>query len=106
MKNKDISSMITVNEETRRMSDMMKMYSSKGFDPNMFGGNETLVLNANHKLVKYVLHHTEDENIETFCKELYDLAKIMNGSLSPDEMTGFLQRTNEIMLLLTNKADA
>ena len=103
IKNKDISAMITVNEETRRMTDMMKMYNTKGFDPNMFGSNETLVLNANHKLVKYVLHHTKDENVETFCKELYDLAKIMNGSLSPDEMTGFLQRTNEIMLLITKK---
>ena len=101
LKNGTISSMLTVAEESRRMQDMMKMYNMYGMDPSMFGGmGETLVLNANHKLVQYVLAHGEGENTGKICEQLYDLALLSHGTLSPERMTGFIARTNEIMMML------
>ena len=100
MKNENISSMITLSEESRRMQDMMKMYSMGGsFDPGMFGG-QTLVLNANNKLVQYILEHKDAENVNLFCEQLYDLALISNQPLAPEAMTKFIARSNEIMMLL------
>ncbi|SFO46430.1 molecular chaperone HtpG [Pseudobutyrivibrio sp. JW11] len=101
-KNKDLSSMITVSEESRRMQDMMKMYAMGGMDMSMFGSaSETLVLNANNDLVKYILNNKDSENVPTFAAQLYDLAKIANAPLSPEAMTEFVARSNKIMMLLT-----
>ena len=100
MKNENISSMITLSEQSRRMQDMMKMYSMGGdFDAGMFGG-QTLVLNANNQLVQYILNHSDAENVNLFCEQLYDLALISHQPLSPDAMTKFISRSNEIMMLL------
>ncbi len=104
MKNEKVASMITVSEETRRMQDMMKMYSMGGMDPSIFGGTgETLVLNANHPLVQYVLSHKDGENTDKICQQLYDLASLSHGTLSPERMTAFVDRSNEIMLLLSGE---
>ena len=102
LKNENISSMITVNEQNRRMQDMMKMYNMYGMDPSMFGESKTLVLNANNSLVKYVADHKDADNISLFCEQLYDLALLSHSQLKPDEMTKFIARSNEIMTLLTN----
>ncbi len=101
-KNENISSMMTLSEETRRMQDMMKMYSmgGNGMDMGMFGGGETLVLNSGNKLVQYILDHKEGEHVELFCKQLYDLAMIAHKPLPAEEMTDFVARSNEIMMLL------
>ncbi len=102
LKNANISSMVTLPEETRRMQDMMKMYSAggAGMDSDMFGGGETLVLNSSNKLVQYILDNKEGEHTDLFCKQLYDLAIIANKPLKAAEMTGFIARSNEIMMLL------
>ncbi len=101
-KNENISSMVTLSEETRRMQDMMKMYSAggMGMDDDMFGGGETLVLNSSNKLVQYILDNKEGEHTDMFCKQLYDLAMIANKPLKAEAMTEFIARSNEIMLLL------
>ena len=102
LKDENISSMITLSEDTRRMQDMMKMYSmhGMGMDLSMFGGSETLVLNANNALVQYIFEHKDSEHVPTFCKQLYDLAMIANQPLPADEMAAFIARSNEIMMLL------
>ncbi|MDE6567859.1 MAG: molecular chaperone HtpG, partial [Lachnospiraceae bacterium] len=101
LKNENISSMMTLAEETRRMQDMMRMYSmGGGMDMGMFGGGETLVLNSANKLVQYILEHKDGEHVEMFCKQLYDLAMIAHKPLPAEEMTDFVARSNEIMLLL------
>jgi len=100
MKNENVSSMITLSEESRRMQDMMKMYSMNGMDLGMFGGGETLVLNANNKLVQYILEHKDGEHVNLFCEQLYDLAMISHQPLAPEKMTKFISRSNEIMMLL------
>ena len=101
LKNKKISSMITLSEESRRMQDMMKMYAMNGMDMGGFGAEgETLILNANHPLVQYVTEHKDGENVQMICEQLYDLAKLQHAPLSPDDMTKFIARSNDIMLLL------
>lgn len=99
LKNASISSVITLSEEGRRMQDMMKMYGMAGMD---FGANDcTLILNANNDLVKYILENKDSEHVPMFCEQLYDLAMLSNQPLSPDAMTKFIARSNDIMMLLT-----
>ncbi len=106
LKNKKISSVITLSEETRRMQDMMKMYSMPGMDMGGFGGEgETLILNAGHPLVQYVTEHKDGENVEMICEQLYDLAKIQHAPLTPEAMTKFIARSNEIMLLVAKTSE-
>lgn len=98
LKNDSIASMMTTSEESRRMQEMMKMYGMAGMDLGTPG--ETLVLNMNHNLVKYVLEHKDDDNINMFCEQLYDLAALAHGTLTPDRMSQFITRSNEVMMLL------
>ena len=103
LKNKNVASMLTISEETRRMQDMMKMYGG-GMMPG-FGSEDgaTLVLNANHPLVQYIMEHKDGENVMLMCEQLYDLAVLQNAPLSPEAMTKFIARSNDIMLLLTKE---
>ena len=100
MKDENVASMITLSEESRRMQEMMKMYGMYGMDPSMFGNEETLVLNANNKLVQYVAAHKDSEHVPMICEQLYDLAMLAHKTLNPDEMTKFIARSNEILMLL------
>lgn len=101
LKNKKVSAVITLSEESRRMQDMMKMYSMNGMDMGMFGKEgETLVLNANNTLVQYILENQDGENAGMICEQLYDLARIQHAPLEPEAMTKFVARSNEIMMLL------
>lgn len=101
LKDENIASMAVLSEESRRMEEMMKMYGMGGMDTGMFGGQASLILNAEHPLVKYVVEHKEGENVELICKQLYDLALLAHKPLNPEEMTAFVQRSNQIMMLLT-----
>ena len=103
LKNADISSMITLPEETRRMQDMMKMYSMGGaMDPSMFGGDsQTLVLNANNHLVQYVLDNPEGEHTSLICEQLYDLAMLAHAPLEAEAMTKFIARSNQLLNIVT-----
>lgn len=103
LKNENVSSIITLSEEGRRMQEMMKMYAMggmSGMDASMFGGDISLTLNANHALVKYIFENKDSEHVPTFCQQLYDLAMISNQPLAPEAMTKFIARSNEIMMLL------
>ena len=102
LKNENVSAMITLSEDSRRMQEMMKMYNMGNMDPSMFGadGGETLVLNVNNKLVKYIMDQPEGEHTDLICEHLYDLAQISNKPLSPEAMTKFIARSNEILGLL------
>ena len=101
LKHENVAAMVTLSEQSRRMQEMMKMYNMYGMDPSMFGTDVTLVLNANHPLVQYVLDHKDGENTEMMCQQLYDLAMLSNKPLNPEEMTAFIERSNKIMMLLT-----
>ena len=99
LKSADVASMVTLSEQSRRMQDMMKMY---GMDSSMFGNGDgmTLVLNITHPLVQYVIDNPEGELTDKICEQLYDLALLSHGSLSPERMSAFITRSNELMMLL------
>ena len=102
LKDAEVSSMITINEDSKRMADMMKMYGMSGMNPEMYGAQgETLVLNLNNVLVKYILDNPESDNVTMFCEQLYDLAMVGHGQVAPERMTAFIARSNRIMELLT-----
>ncbi len=101
LKNANVSSMITLSEESRRMQEMMKMYNMYGMDPSMYGSSNILILNANNALVKYLFEHPESEHANMLCEQLYDLAMISHEPLAPEAMTRFVNRSNELMMLLT-----
>ena len=101
LKDETVSSILTLSEQGRRMQDMMKMYGMGGMDPSMFAADQTLTLNANNALVKYILDNKDSENVPMFAEQLYDLALISNQTLSVDAMAKFVKRSNDIMLLLT-----
>ncbi|MCR5704459.1 MAG: molecular chaperone HtpG [Eubacterium sp.] len=102
LKDEKVSSMINISEESRRMQDMMKMYGMAGMDPSMFGSaGEILTLNANNSLVQYLLNNPEGDHVDLICKQLYDLALISHTPLNPDSMTAFIERSNQILELLT-----
>ncbi len=101
LKDDKVASMAVLSEQERRMAEMMRMYGMGGMDPSVFGSQATLVLNANHPLVKFLVEHKRSKNVPIICKQLYDLAMLAHKPLSPEEMTAFVQRSNEIMMLLT-----
>ena len=103
LKDASVASVITLSEEGRRMQDMMKMYDMYGMDASMFGGSETLTLNVSNPLVQYILDNKDGVHVPLFCKQLYDLAMLSNQPLKPEEMTKFVTRSNEIMMILANK---
>ena len=101
LKDENVASMAVLSEENRRMQEMMKMYGMGGMDASMFGNQATLVLNANHPLVQFLVTNKDSENVSIICKQLYDLAMLAHKPLSPEEMTAFVKRSNDIMMLLT-----
>ena len=101
LKDENVASMMTLSEESRRMQEMMKMYGMTGMDASMFGTDTTLILNINHPLVQYIESHKDNENINIICQQLYDLAMLSNKLLNPEEMTAFIKRSNDIMMMLT-----
>ena len=101
LKEENVASMAVLSEENRRMQEMMKMYGMGGMDASMFGSQATLVLNANHPLVHFLVANKDSENVSIICKQLYDLAMLAHKPLSPEEMTAFVKRSNDIMMLLT-----
>ena len=101
LKDDKVASMAVLSEENRRMQEMMKMYGMGGMDASMFGSQVTLVLNANHPLVQFLVTNKDSENVSIICKQLYDLAMLAHKPLNPEEMTAFVKRSNDIMMLLT-----
>ncbi|MCR5829929.1 MAG: molecular chaperone HtpG [Lachnospiraceae bacterium] len=101
LKDTSVSSVITLSEESRRMMDMMKMYNLSGMDANMLGEGETLTLNLSNTLVKYLLEHKKGKKVEIICEQLYDLAMLSHKPLSPEAMTKFVARSNEIMEMIS-----
>ena len=101
LKDEKTASMMVLSEESRRMQEMMRMYGMTGMDASMFGSQAALVLNVKHPLVKYIFEHKDSEKVPMFCEQLYDLAMLAHKPLSPEEMTKFISRSNEIMMELT-----
>lgn len=102
LKSADVSAMIELSEQSRRMQEMSAMY---GMDNRTFPSDETLVLNANNNVVKLLLDikDSKKDESELLCKQIYDLAVMSHKPLSQEAMTEFITRSNKIMELLAEK---
>ena len=106
LKSDEISAIIELNEQSRRMHEMSMMYG--------FGGDmkpeETVVLNSNNNVVKYLDKISKDETkadqAELICKQIYDLASMSLKPLDQKAMTDFIARSNKIMEMLTKEEQA
>ena len=94
LKNAELPAMITLSEESRRMQDMMKLY---GMAQTGMPDDSTLVLNAGNKLVRFISDSEESEDTKLLCAQIYDLARLAQGPLEPDDMTSFMERSNKLM---------
>ncbi len=106
LKDKKVSSMLVVDEQSRRMADMMRMYSAQGmgsFMDGMGSQGQTLILNAKHPLVRFVLDHMDGRETKLICQQLYDMAQLQNAPLSAEAMAGFIARSNEILMVLAKE---
>ncbi len=104
LKDSAISSILTQSEQERRMAEMMKMYAMAGMGGMDFGkDSETLVLNYSNELVKYVLDNPKGDLTDKICCQLYDLAVLSNKPLSKEELPKFVERSNEILMMLAKK---
>jgi molecular chaperone HtpG len=96
------AAMLSISEESRRMNDMMKMYAMGGMGMGAMPVQETLILNTEHPLVKYLMNNGKDESkkatIDLISEQLYDLARIQQSPLPAEEMTKFIERSNDILL--------
>lgn len=102
LKSTEVSAMIELSEQSRRMQEMSAMY---GMDNRTFPSDETLVLNANNNVVKLLLDikDSKNEESEMICRQIYDLAVMSHKPLSQEAMTAFIARSNKIMELLAKK---
>lgn len=102
LKSDEVSAMIELSEQSRRMQEMSAMY---GMDNRTFPSDETLVLNANNNVVKLLLDIKDNrkDEAEMICRQIYDLAVMSHKPLSQEAMTEFISRSNKIMELLAEK---
>lgn len=103
LKDESISAMMTLSEESRRMQEMMRMYSMGGnFDESLFAPETTLLLNLNHPLVKHLMdsNGADPAKESLIIEHLYDLARITHTPLKAEDMSKFIKRSNELLLKL------
>ena len=95
LKDAEVASMMTMSEEGRRMQEMMKMYAMYGMQMGDLGEkDQTLILNANNRLVKRLLNEEGGEELrQQIAEQLYDMALLSRGGLSQERMTRFIRRS-------------
>ena len=88
---------ITLPEFFRRMQDMAK---SSGNNPMMMGGPGEMVsvsINGNHKLIDKILKAKTNKTKEKIASQVYDLALLSQNMLTGSKLTGFVQRSIDIL---------
>lgn len=100
LKTEDVSGVIQLSEQSRRMKEMSSMY---GMNFGSMPLDETLILNSNNKVVKLLTNIVDDESrkddVELICKQIYDLAIMSHKPLEMNEMTEFIARSNKILAM-------
>lgn len=98
LKAANVSAVIELSEQSRRMQEMSRLYGFGGEMPMA----ETLVLNAENNVIKLLLGLGEDkkDERELVVKQVYDLATMSHRTLTADELTAFVDRSNKILEML------
>ena len=113
LKAQNVSAMILLSEESRRMMEMMEAYGDNEMYKAMFAQvkpDETLVLNKSNKLVQFLMDaagkEDKKEDCDMICHQVYDLALMSHRTLTSEEMTAFIDRSNQILEKLAELTDA
>ncbi|WP_294170789.1 molecular chaperone HtpG [uncultured Clostridium sp.] len=99
LRNSETPAIILVSEQSRRMSEMSKMFG--GMDmPDMFKEERTLVVNNNNPIIKKLSSiniEGKEEKVNLICNYILDLALLSNKELTPEEMDNFINRSNKLL---------
>ena len=102
LKNSDTPAMILVSEQSRRMSEMSKMFG--GMDmPDMFKEERILVVNNNNPIIKKITSidiEGKEEKVNLICNYILDIALLTNKELNTDEMDNFINRSNKLLSMV------
>lgn len=96
-----IPAILSFSEESRRMEDMMKLYSMNGM--NIGGGftaENSLVVNVENPLIKK-LSEDDGENSALLAKQIYSLAVLSQRRFDENEMRDFLAASYEVLSKLS-----
>lgn len=96
-----ISTLIIHDENSRRMADMLEIY---GFiNPTDFSAQEVqakshLLVNLNNKIIRFILDSADENLITLTINQLFDLALMSQQALEPEDVEGFINRSESILL--------
>jgi molecular chaperone HtpG len=93
-KTDELPAMITVDEQSRRFSEM-----SKAFGGYAVPERPTLVLNARHPLIGFLQTAPEGDLTTMIVKQVMDLAEMARSPLESERMVAFLKRSSELLTL-------
>lgn len=98
----DAPALVSVSEESRRMAEMMRMYSiQNGREDFSFPVEESLTVNLASPLVKKLATLTgEEEKANRIAKHIYLSAVLLARPLKPEEQKEFLALNREILMEL------
>ncbi len=106
-KSESVPALLVVDEEKRRMKEFLKMGFLQG-DLSGLGGlgdhKPTLLINERSPAIKNILSLSKafhkDEELKLSVHQVYDLARLQHEGLSPEEMSGFLERSASLIARL------
>ncbi len=97
LKDTSVPAILNVSEDSRRMEDMMKMYSVMGQNaPASFPTQATLILNTSNELIAS-LADADKEKADLISKQIYTLCLLSQRRLSPEELRQFLTDSYNIL---------
>ncbi len=100
LKAENVSGIILLSEQSRRMQEMSAMFGNMDMG-SMFKDEQTLVLNKKNKLIQLILQQKDQEDkkedVALLCEQVYDLALLSHKPLESEAMTRFIERSNKIL---------
>ena len=97
----DAPALLSVSEESRRMAEMMRMYSMQG-DGNDFSFpvEEILTVNVGSPLVQKLQAITDTAKADKIAKHIYLSAVMLARPLTPEELRTYVALNREILMEL------
>ena len=101
-KDGEVPAVLIVSEESRRVEEMMKMYTVPGQSAPDFPLDYKLILNTSNSLIQKIndLHGSDPEKASVLAKHILHLATLSQRKLSADELKLFLTDSYSLLSML------
>ena len=99
LKDSGVPTLLTISEQSRRMEEMMKLYSMGGMNMGDFPTEATLTVNTASPLIAR-LDAMEEDKRERTAAYLYQLSLLSQRKLSAEELQKFLTDSYAVLNLL------